>query len=130
MKIPNLASLYQSGTWYCDSEFQSGRNGPWLAPRSTSARIALRGASYFALAFCQTSARDSGLFAAVGVVDDCAIAGNALLPRPASKARNLRTLWKRIWFTIVHKFASDPMSHGLVGQGRRWDQLLTYLLNQ
>ena len=43
MNIPNFASLYHSGTPYWDSESQSGRNGPWLAPRSTSARIALRG---------------------------------------------------------------------------------------
>src|SRR5271163_4433139 len=105
MKIPNFASRYQSVTRYCDSEFQSGLNGPWLAPRSTSARIALRGASYFALAFCQTSARDSALFAAVGAVDDCAVAANgksAIPPRPATRARDFRAGRRGIWITIVH----------------------------
>ena len=45
--MPNFASRYQSGTLYWEREFQSGRNGPSWSPRSTSARSALRGPSYF-----------------------------------------------------------------------------------
>src|ERR1700739_4026778 len=73
MKMPNFASRYQSGTLYCEREFQSGRKGPSWIPRSTSARIALRGPSYFAVAFCQTSAKDSALSDAVGAMADCAV---------------------------------------------------------
>src|SRR5271156_2907700 len=72
--MPNFASRYQSGTLYWEREFQSGRKGPSSMPRSTSARIALRGPSYFAVAFCQTPAKDSALFEAVGAVLDCAMA--------------------------------------------------------
>src|SRR5271156_388721 len=74
--MPNFASRYQSGTLYWEREFQSGRKGPSWVPRSTSARIALRGPSYFAVAFCHTSAKDSALSDAVGEVLDCAVTRN------------------------------------------------------
>src|SRR5260370_36859039 len=53
MKIPNLASLYQSGTSYFCSDCQSARYGPSFAARRTSLRIVLRSESYLELARCQ-----------------------------------------------------------------------------
>src|SRR6266849_8832940 len=41
MKMPNLASLYHSGTSYREREPQSGRNLPSCARRSTSAKMLL-----------------------------------------------------------------------------------------
>src|SRR5580704_10846955 len=87
--MPNFASRYQSGTLYWEREFQSGRKGPSWIPRSTPARIALRGPSYFAVAFCHMPAKASALSAAVGAVLDCASRWNGENAVAASRQRAL-----------------------------------------
>src|ERR1700730_8285305 len=66
MKMPNFASLYHSGTSYFWRDSQWGRKGPCGPARSTSVRIAARGASYFALPFCQAWSIASGSSETVG----------------------------------------------------------------
>src|ERR1700680_385073 len=98
MKMPNLASLYHSGTWYFSRDSQSGRNGPWCATRSTSLRIVVRGPSYFALAFCQAWSITAGSSEAVGAVDEAGlweyrVSGNAAKTasaRPVTKILRMR----------------------------------------
>src|SRR5271156_3134813 len=106
MKMPNFASRYQSGTWYCDRESQSARNCPVCTPRSTSASNALRGPSYFALALAHASANDSGLLDAVGAVADCAVAktgSKGRLPRAATRQRVLRARGDDIVFSRIRE---------------------------
>src|ERR1700739_988998 len=91
MKMPNLASLYQSGTSYFCQDCQSARYGPLLAPRRTSPRIALRAESYFELARCQVASIFSASSELVGraCCDVCA-AKEIAATLPASKRNQNR----------------------------------------
>src|SRR5579864_5577595 len=66
MKIPNFASLYQSGTLYSRNDCQSARNGPSWTTVLTRFKIAARSESYLLLALCQTRSMVSGGSDAVG----------------------------------------------------------------
>src|SRR5262252_2000291 len=72
MKMPNFASLYQSGVSYLRRDSQLARKGPSWSLLSTSWRIAPRGPSYLLLAFCQAWSMRAGSCDEVGAVWSCA----------------------------------------------------------